>query len=69
MNNGLIYFRGQAFVDCAESRFHIRTIEWADNWLEKPANELPGTLTHNKVAQTQIDSEVALIGYLRVYAH
>lgn len=62
----LITFRGQKFVDCAESRFHIKNIEWADGWMAKDVSELPGTLTHEKVAKEQIKHEVALIDYLRV---
>lgn len=61
----LITFRGQKFVDCVESRFHIKNIEWADQWMVKNASELPGILTHEKVAKEQIKHEVALIDYLR----
>ena len=64
----LIHFRGQQFVDCTESRFHIQNIEWADKWLNTPADQLPGVLTHDKCVKEQIKHEVALIDYQRFYA-
>lgn len=62
----LISFRGQSYVDCPESRFHIKNIEWADAWMGKDSSELPGTLTHEKIANDQIKNEVDLIEYLRI---
>ena len=64
----LISFRGQKFIDCAEVRFHIKNIELADKWMAEDASELPGSLTHEKIAKDQIENEVALIDYLRFHA-
>lgn len=38
--------------------------DWANRWMDTPASELPGTLTHEKVAQVSIDTEVELTDYM-----
>lgn len=49
-------------------QFLLQQREWCNRWMDTPADQLPGTLTHDKVAAVSIDTECELIGFLGFHA-
>lgn len=45
------------------SAFLLGQIEWAKKWLATPADQLPGTLTHEKCNQVIEDAQDELIDH------
>lgn len=41
-------------------------IEWAERILAMPADQLPGTLTHDKAAAVAIEAEIEMVDFLAV---
>lgn len=39
-------------------QFLLQQREWCNKWMDTPADQLPGVLTHDKVARVAIDTEV-----------
>ena len=59
MNNSL----KPVIFDNAESRFLLGQIEWAKRWLATSADQLPGTLTHEKCNEVLEDAQDKLINH------
>jgi hypothetical protein len=43
----------------------LATRAWCEKWMAVPADQLPGTLTHEKIAQVSIETECDLIDHAR----
>lgn len=50
-----------AIIDSPRSRFLRGQIEWAQRWLNTPADQLPGAMTHDKVQQVMDDARDELL--------
>lgn len=44
----------------------LQTKQWAEDWLAKPAHELPGNLTHEKCLEVLESVEDQLIDHLAI---